>query len=555
MKHHNTLITASILIILVVGGIYLISAIQSPPAAAQGSDSVPQSAQSPTNTLFSYQGQLLDMAGNPINNPSMPMTFKLYSAAAGGSACWTENQTVNVQDGRFHTNLGAVAPIPDTCLGSDAYLELAINGETLTPRELLTSVAHAVEASTVPNGAITSNKLRIDAPVNMFNHPIQYGLIWPPSYDGRGSRTALPGFFDTLYYATERGITVTANPNPSGGASSLANMFNLNPSSYARWNGVSSTNPVEITIAYPSRVLLSGVVLSFGDRNSQAIDYTVEYYQDQDNNGVYEWLTIADITGNTDYETYHSQSTWRVQKIRITVTKAGDGDHNQQLIIATIQAPSSKYGKSTGPMLDVGGDSMYGMLDMTNNNISNVENIFGHGGASSGAELHMPGGNNEGNLYLNWHSGGKLAYGGGTETTKFSVDPAGNGYFAGSLTCGGYIETNLQTPEEQASTRIDRFTKGDLMCWEPESNRLEPCSQPNSPLVMAVADPNGKPIILGAEPVKVIGPVEEGDYLVSSTVPGYAVASKNPKFGIVIAQALEDFDGEQGIILAMIRKM
>ena len=39
------------------------------------------------------------------------------------------------------------------------------------------------------------------------------------------------------------------------------------------------------------------------------------------------------------------------------------------------------------------------------------------------------------------------------------------------------------------------------------------------------------------------------------SVPGYAMAAPNPTFGIVIAQALEEFDGERGVIKAMIRKM
>jgi len=80
-------------------------------------------------------------------------------------------------------------------------------------------------------------------------------------------------------------------------------------------------------------------------------------------------------------------------------------------------------------------------------------------------------------------------------------------------------------------------------------------SPANDPLVQAVADRDGKPIVMGAEVIKVIGPVQEGDYLVTSDVPGYAIAARNPTFGVVIAQALESFAGEKGIIKAMIRKM
>jgi hypothetical protein len=119
--------------------------------------------------------------------------------------------------------------------------------------------------------------------------------------------------------------------------------------------------------------------------------------------------------------------------------------------------------------------------------------------------------------------------------------------------CGALVEANLQTPKELASDKIDRFEEGDLLCWG--IDQLELCTVVNDPLVQAVADSNGRPIVIGAEKVKVLGPVKRGDYLVTSDAPGYAIASAKPTFGIVIAQALEDFAGERGLIKAMIRKM
>jgi len=126
---------------------------------------------------------------------------------------------------------------------------------------------------------------------------------------------------------------------------------------------------------------------------------------------------------------------------------------------------------------------------------------------------------------------------------------------AGTITSGAYVEANLMTSEERAADTIDRFEQGDLLCWSADDQQLKKCASENDPLVMGVADANGKPIVLGAEQIKVIGPVKAGDYLVASGTPGYAMASHDPSFGIVIGQALEDFDGGRGLILAMIRKM
>lgn len=51
-----------------------------------------------------------------------------------------------------------------------------------------------------------------------------------------------------------------------------------------------------------------------------------------------------------------------------------------------------------------------------------------------------------------------------------------------------------------------------------------------------------------------LGPVQRGDLLVASDTPGHAVVDNDPQPGAVIAQALEDFEGEVGLIKAMIRK-
>jgi hypothetical protein len=139
-------------------------------------------------------------------------------------------------------------------------------------------------------------------------------------------------------------------------------------------------------------------------------------------------------------------------------------------------------------------------------------------------------------------------------TGDTSVASADQACEAGSITSGAYIEANLQTPEERRAERIEDFTRGDILCWQADSQKLELCSTANDRLVMAVADPKGKPIVIGAEPINVIGSVKAGDILVASDVPGYAMVNNNPLPGTVIAQALEDFEGAKGLIKAMIRK-
>ena len=60
--------------------------------------------------------------------------------------------------------------------------------------------------------------------------------------------------------------------------------------------------------------------------------------------------------------------------------------------------------------------------------------------------------------------------------------------------------------------------------------------------------------LLGRVPTKVVGPVRRGQMLVS-TFNGHARAEDNPKIGTVIGKALEDFNGEQGVIEVVIGRL
>jgi hypothetical protein len=332
--------------LIIVGLLFLVQSVGALPGATSAEPLAP------SQTLISYQGTLTDSSGNPING-TVSMEFSLYDAATGGNRMWgPETQTVQVSGGMFHVLLGSVTPIDLAGVTAARYLSIEVNGEALSPRETLTSVPFAIEAS------------RVSAPLN-----------------------------------------VQGNISSSGSSGGQISALNPNNQSAAVHLG---------------------------------------------------WLND----------------------------------------VARIRVGGSGAGASNG-------------LDIQSVGNVSLLRIFGNG-----------------NLRIK-----------------------------GSVTCGALTEANLQTSEELAADRIDRFSEGDVLCWSAQVQRLEKCSAANDPLVQAVADGGGRPIVIGAEVVKVIGPVRAGDYLVTSAVPGYAMASPNPKFGIVIAQALEELDEERGLIKAMIRKM
>lgn len=119
-----------------------------------------------------------------------------------------------------------------------------------------------------------------------------------------------------------------------------------------------------------------------------------------------------------------------------------------------------------------------------------------------------------------------------------------------SLQTGAIIEANLPLPIEHGRL----FSEGDVLCISAKTYELALCPEANDRLVQAVANDYGQAVVMGAEPIKVIGEVQVGDILVTSSIPGHAMVNNNPAPGTVIGQALQDFSGKSGLIQAMIRK-
>lgn len=100
----------------------------------------------------SYQGLLLDSGGQPITGP-VDLDFDLFDVATGGTSVWSESHTaVDVLDGVYDVVLGSTAPItPALVSGGALWLEVTVDGETLSPRQRLLAVPYAVRADTAEN--------------------------------------------------------------------------------------------------------------------------------------------------------------------------------------------------------------------------------------------------------------------------------------------------------------------------------------------------------------------------------------------------------------------
>jgi hypothetical protein len=106
-------------------------------------------APSPPPSTVSFQGRLTDAAGNPVTNPALSMTFKLYDVASGGTAVFTEVQPVSVVAGIYNAQIGSVTPIPATLFDSALWLGIAVGADAeMTPRYQLSATPYAIQAKT-----------------------------------------------------------------------------------------------------------------------------------------------------------------------------------------------------------------------------------------------------------------------------------------------------------------------------------------------------------------------------------------------------------------------
>ncbi|MFC1646596.1 beta strand repeat-containing protein, partial [Candidatus Omnitrophota bacterium] len=79
------------------------------------------------------------------------MTFRIYSASSGGTALWSETQTVTITSGVLDAVLGAATAFPATMTFNTDYwvsVEVASDGE-MSPRIRLTGAAYALNADEI----------------------------------------------------------------------------------------------------------------------------------------------------------------------------------------------------------------------------------------------------------------------------------------------------------------------------------------------------------------------------------------------------------------------
>ncbi|MFA6594189.1 MAG: tail fiber domain-containing protein [Candidatus Buchananbacteria bacterium] len=117
------------------------------------------------NQQINYQGKLTDHSDVAVADGNYDMVFRLCADSACSSVLWTETRTgadqVAVTNGLFSVMLGSVTALSSVDFNQDLYLEVAVSGETLTPRKRLGAVPNALNALEL-DGLATTSFLRAD---------------------------------------------------------------------------------------------------------------------------------------------------------------------------------------------------------------------------------------------------------------------------------------------------------------------------------------------------------------------------------------------------------
>ena len=93
-------------------------------------------------------------AGKPVTG-TRTITYRLFHGQTGGTAVFTQNKQVHITNGYFDSSFGA-ADVDPKIFAEETWLEIAINGETLTPRQLLRAAPYA--ASLLSGAAIAGSE-------------------------------------------------------------------------------------------------------------------------------------------------------------------------------------------------------------------------------------------------------------------------------------------------------------------------------------------------------------------------------------------------------------
>jgi hypothetical protein len=456
---------------------------------------------------FTYQGQLKDSAGNPINN-KCDFSFILYDAETGGSQVGPiqEKNAANVVDGYFTVGLDFGSSAFE---GEARWLAVSVGCPAgsgaftpLSPRQALTPAPYAIFTSSAPWSGLSgipagfADGIDNDTLYTAGNGLILTNTQFSVDFAGSGSANTAARSDHTHW-----GQTWSGDGFGLIAASTNGNLFGaLCGQTYGMGNGVTGE-------AIGSTSINAGVR---GTSNSPS-GYGGKFTNTSNGDALY-------AENNNGGIALHAMGN-------------GAGNTNAALRAENTNGLAAYLTNSSGfPTLEI---------DKTN-----------PGGAAIDLQLYNPG-NTDPAMFIK-------AYDENT-TLQFLVSSTG------VVAANGYI--NWLADMAEMLPAVEELEAGDVLIIGTDG-KLTLSTEPYQTSVAGVysTDPGfifGHPLegdtpgtiplaVVGVVPVKVSaenGPILPGDLLVSSSTPGYAMkAGANPPQGTVIGKALATLDEGVGVI-------
>ena len=140
--------------------------------------------------MINYQGKVTDSDGQPLDG-TYSIQFCIYDQETGGTALWSETQSVEVQNGIFNILLGSVDDFPSNLFnGAERWLQLEIEGEVLSSRQQIVSVVYALRADKANESDYADDSDRLDGHDYSSDwEPDGYNPDNPPGSTTRGEPT------------------------------------------------------------------------------------------------------------------------------------------------------------------------------------------------------------------------------------------------------------------------------------------------------------------------------------------------------------------------------
>ena len=171
--------------------------------------------------LMNYQGVLTNLSGQAVTD-SVTMNFEIWDDETNGSSIWSElHSEVTLQNGVYSVILGSVntETLTSDLFADDVrWLEVTVNGEILSPRQRITSVAYAHNADLLDgkDSSVLQRKISgtcvSGSSISSINSDGTVTCETGPSYDDRlvvQTITSTPSYTDTPVPFTELSINGT----------------------------------------------------------------------------------------------------------------------------------------------------------------------------------------------------------------------------------------------------------------------------------------------------------------------------------------------------------